>query len=192
MSYRLLSPGACVLGRPLACDFGDLLPGSLRPGVSVVLRPTVAGPLTLAATVRSGAPDPNPGNDTAVFTERVLALGACANAASGTAAGERLEGTALGDRLLGRGGDDVLIGGNRDDCLRGGPGDDRLRGDAGADRLHGGSGLDRLDGGTGRDRLDSRDGRREVVRCGAGRDRVRADRRDRLIGCERKLLPRRR
>jgi activator of Hsp90 ATPase-like protein len=37
----------------------------------------------------------------------------------------------------------------------------------------------------GSDRINVADGRRDVVRCGRGRDRVRADRRDRLIRCER-------
>ena len=189
MSFRLLD-GACTLGLPLACAFGD--PAQVNPDVSVTLRATRAGPLTVAATVRSDAPDPNPGNNTAAVTVNVLAMGACANTARGTSAADKLRGTTFGDRLIGLAGDDLLVGGNRDDCLFGGRGDDRLRGDAGADVLRGGAGVDRLDGGSGKDRLDSRDGRREVVRCGPGRDRVRADRRDRLVGCERKLLPRRR
>ena len=42
-----------------------------------------------------------------------------------------------------------------------------------------------LRGGAGPDRLDARDGRRETVVCGAGPDIVRADARDRLVGCER-------
>ena len=189
MAFRLSAPGTCTLGLPLACAFGDPAPST--PDVSMTLRATRAGPLTIAATVRSDAPDPNQGNNTAALTVTVLAMGACANTATGTPAADKLRGTTFGDRLVGLAGDDLLVGGNRDDCLFGGRGDDRLRGDAGADRLHGGPGVDRLDGGAGRDRLDSRDGRREVVRCGAGRDRVRADRRDRLIGCERKRLPRR-
>ena len=41
-----------------------------------------------------------------------------------------------------------------------------------------------IDAGTGNDRIDSLDGAHETVRCGAGRDRVLADRGDRLIGCE--------
>ena len=189
MSFRLSGPGACTLGLLLACAFGE--PAQVSPDVSVTLRATRAGPLTITATARSAAPDPNPGNNTAAVTVTVLAMGACANTAIGTPAADKLKGTTFGDRLLGLAGDDLLVGGNRDDCLFGGRGNDRLRGDAGADRLHGGPGVDRLDGGAGRDRLDSRDGRREVVRCGTGRDRVRADRRDRLIGCERRELPRR-
>src|SRR5437763_632595 len=37
----------------------------------------------------------------------------------------------------------------------------------------------------GNDRISSANGVAETVRCGSGRDMVRADRSDRLIGCER-------
>ena len=135
--------------------------------------------------------------------------GACANAKSGSAGANRLAGGAFGDRLLGLAGDDVLMGRAGDDCLSGGPGNDRLGGGPGNDRLGGGPGNDRLGGGPGNDRLgggpgndqlrggsgndtiNSRDRRRETVRCGKGtNDRVRADRSDRLIGCERVTLAR--
>jgi Ca2+-binding RTX toxin-like protein len=103
--------------------------------------------------------------------------GACANAKSGSGGIDRLAGSAFGDRLLGLAGNDVLSGRAGHDCLSGGPGNDRLSG---------GSGRDRLRGGAGNDTINSRDGRRETVRCGTGTgDRVRADRSDRLIGCER-------
>jgi Ca2+-binding RTX toxin-like protein len=91
-------------------------------------------------------------------------------------------------------GDDYLAGDTEADDLRGGPGHDRLFGSRGADRLDGGAGDDTLQGGLGPDRLrggagddaiDARDGRREQVRCGAGTDRVEADRGDRVAGCER-------
>ena len=120
--------------------------------------------------------------------------GACANVRSGTAGIDRLTGGAFGDRLLGLAGEDVLIGRAGDDCLSGGRGNDRLRGLPGDDRLDGGHGKDALNGGRGKDTvgggrgndiIDSRDGRRETVRCGKGsNDRVRADRSDKLIGCE--------
>jgi hypothetical protein len=49
----------------------------------------------------------------------------------------------------------------------------------------GGKGKDRFDGGKGNDTITTRDRRRETVRRGKGtRDRVTADRIDRLIGCE--------
>ena len=79
------------------------------------------------------------------------------------------------DRLAGRGGDDCLAG------------------QAGADRLIGGRGSDDLTGGNGADRIRARDGERDTVKCGRGRDRVIADRRDRVRGdCERVRIRHRR
>lgn len=135
----------------------------------------------------------------------------------GTARRDRLLGTPYADRLFGRRGNDVLDGGRGDDQLFGGRGRDRLYGRAGRDWLDGGAGGDRLYGGTGADRLLgrsgadlvaggagedlvdagagddlvlARDGVAEVVQCGRGTDRVLADRRDRLLRCERRLRTR--
>lgn len=90
---------------------------------------------------------------------------------------------------------DVIIGTKHADILRGLGGDDVLRGLASADRLDGGTGADRIVGGAGRDTIvggsgdddiDARDGQVDVIRCGAGKhDRVRADKGDRVSGCER-------
>jgi hypothetical protein len=98
-----------------------------------------------------------------------------------------------GDAIRGRGGDDKLRGGDGNDCLYGNKGADRLGGDAGADRLKGGADDDRLDGGDGRDvigggpgadTIHSKDGERDRVRCGPGKDKVIADRKDKLgAGC---------
>ena len=79
---------------------------------------------------------------------------------------------------------DVLRGTPATDLLRGGAGDDRLTALAGDDCLVGGSGRDVIDAGAGDDVIDAADHRRDVVRCGPGSDRVRADRADRLSGCE--------
>src|SRR5438874_1268123 len=74
-------------------------------------------------------------------------------------------------------------GGNDDE--RGGAGDDNLQGDRGADDLNGGKGDDHIDGGPGNDVINSRDGQRDVVNCGSGFDRVRADHKDRIAkNCE--------
>jgi N-acetylglucosamine-6-sulfatase len=54
-----------------------------------------------------------------------------------------------------------------------------------ADVLRGTRRRDWICAGRGPDRIHVRGGRRDVVRCGAGVDRVRADRRDLLVGCER-------
>jgi endoglycosylceramidase len=83
-------------------------------------------------------------------------------------------------------GNDRIWTGAGADLAYGGPGADLLAGEEGADRLTGGSGTDRFSGGRDADRLLARDGRRELVRCGPGRDRVSADRRERLArDCER-------
>jgi Ca2+-binding RTX toxin-like protein len=139
--------------------------------------------------------------------------GRCANERAGTESGDVLIGTGASDRIVGRPGDDLIrgrhgadclfgqegndriFGGRGDDRLSGGMGKDRLSGARGDDRLSGGRGDDRLSGargkdspagGRGRDTIYAADGTRETVRCGRGVDRVKADRHDRLIGCERK------
>ena len=123
-----------------------------------------------------------------------LLEGRCANVKRGNSRANRIRGTAKGDRLIGRGGNDVLSGLARDDCLQGdagndvlsgGTGKDQLKGGAGRDRLTGGRGRDSFDGGAGNDTIVAADRVKETVRCGKGRDSVRADKADRLIGCER-------
>src|SRR3954451_3659206 len=123
-----------------------------------------------------------------------LRSGGCKVALQGTDKAETLTGTAAGDVVFGYGGADRIRGAGGHDCLLGGRGSDRLLGEAGDDRLTGGSGNDVLTGGAGtnsydagrgNDVVNAANGRRETVRCGPGRDRVRADRRDRLVGCER-------
>jgi Ca2+-binding RTX toxin-like protein len=68
--------------------------------------------------------------------------------------------------------------------LNGGAGRDRLDGGAGNDKLNGGAGPNTYLGGAGRDIITAANGRKERVNCGAGRDRARADRTDKLRGCE--------
>jgi Ca2+-binding RTX toxin-like protein len=94
----------------------------------------------------------------------------------------------------------VVTGGGGADTLEGGGGADRLSGGAGADRVVEAprsyglgalfTGSNRLSGGAGADVLDAANGRRDILRCGGGRDRVSADREDRVMGCERRrVLP---
>ncbi len=108
-----------------------------------------------------------------------------ANLLTGTACADTLIGRAGADRLRGLAGNDRLLGGSGRDRLEGGRGNDTLLGGAGADRLSGGAGRDRFEGGPGNDTIEAADGISETIRCGPGRDTVRADRGDRLTGCER-------
>jgi Ca2+-binding RTX toxin-like protein len=121
----------------------------------------------------------------------------------GDTGADRLLGGAGDDDLRGMTGNDFLGGGSGNDSLDGGIGNDTEQGDAGNDTIVGGKGKDKLVGGPGNDTLtggggrdsfsagpgndviNSRDGVRETVKCGPGRDTVRADRSDRLSGCER-------
>jgi Ca2+-binding RTX toxin-like protein len=112
----------------------------------------------------------------------------------GRAGNDCLFGGEGADVLDGDGGDDTLSGGDGRDRLFGGAGNDRLlggakgdelRGETGDDQLFPGTGRDRVFGGAGNDVISARDGSRDVIDCGAGLDRVTADRRDRLRGCER-------
>ena len=92
------------------------------------------------------------------FLSRLRRVGRCPNVLRGTRGRDRLHGTALGDLLLGGADRDVLTGYEGRDCLAGGSGNDSIR---------------------------AADGTRDRVNCGSGRDSVRADRSDRLLGCER-------
>lgn len=163
--------------------------------------------------VRLTVTDPTGLAAIATAAVQVVALpGRCANQRVGSSVPDRFAGSPAGDDLRGRGGNDTLRGGPGADCLYGGPGHDRLVGGPGNDRLIGGTGRDMLIGGPGRDVLNGgpgndrivggsgpdrvnagpgndlvnvRDGGRDVVDCGSGRrDRVLADRRDRLRNCE--------
>lgn len=66
-------------------------------------------------------------------------------------------------------------------------------GTSGPDRLRGWKRRDWICAGRGADRINARRGGKDVVRCGPGFDRVRADPRDVLVSCEarsRKRIPR--
>jgi hypothetical protein len=103
---------------------------------------------------------------------------------NGGARSDAIYGRAGNDRIRGLGGNDCLFGEGGNDQVWGGPGNDTVSGGTGSDRLYGGAGRDRMQGGPGRDRIFAVDRARDVVVCGRGRDTVRADRVDRIIGCE--------
>lgn len=91
--------------------------------------------------------------------------------------------------LQGGPGADVIRGGSASDRIVGGLGDDVIRGGGGADDIWARRGRDVLFGGRGGDWIFARDGERDQVSCGAGRDHVLVDRRDRLRSCEAILPP---
>jgi hypothetical protein len=104
--------------------------------------------------------------------------------------------------VLGRGGNDRIFasGGSEFDgplaaaiTVSAGSGNDRVKGTPGRDLIGGGGGNDRIAPGAGTDRIKSlggvdrlrlRDGTRDYARCGPGNDKVKADRKDRLAGCD--------
>jgi Ca2+-binding RTX toxin-like protein len=108
-----------------------------------------------------------------------------------TSGDDTLIGTTGNDLICGLAGADVIRGLAGNDTLCGGAGSDRLYGNGGADRLRGnarldgGPGNDLLEGGAGMDRINVKDGKRDRVDCGAGRDTVTVDTKDRLRHCER-------
>jgi Ca2+-binding RTX toxin-like protein len=104
----------------------------------------------------------------------------------GNAGRDRMSGQGHADRLLGNRGRDRLAGNAGRDRLFGNQGNDRLLGGGGRDRLRGGPGRNRYSAGAGNDRVLARNNKTDRVRCGKGRDRVVADRRDRVADdCER-------
>jgi Ca2+-binding RTX toxin-like protein len=98
-----------------------------------------------------------------------------------------LDGGPGNDRLLGGLGRDRLLGGPGNDVLTGGHGNDYLTGSTGDDVVNPGKGRDRALGGAGNDTINARDRTRDSIDCGPGADTVRADRFDRVRGCERRV-----
>ena len=81
---------------------------------------------------------------------------------------------------------DRLRGTYGDDVINGLAGNDLINGREGDDRLIGGRGKDTLLGGSGNDTILAKDGARDVVNCGPGKDTAKVDRKDRVVGCERR------
>jgi hypothetical protein len=117
------------------------------------------------------------------FGHRVRAIVTAANAGGVGAAGSAAS-AIVGRVILGSRVGEVLRGTRGSDLIRAGRGADSVYGRGGPDRISGGPGADRLFGGSGNDALFSTDHSRDSVDCGTGRDRVVADRGDRLSRCE--------
>jgi Ca2+-binding RTX toxin-like protein len=114
-----------------------------------------------------------------------------AAAASGSDGDDRLKGGSRNDLIFGRKGDDVVRGGSGNDVIYGGrghdviyggPGNDRIYDEPGNDRIRDHRGRTRVSLSSGRNRVDVRDGRGDdrVVCAPGSRNRIRADRGDRL------------
>jgi hypothetical protein len=104
-----------------------------------------------------------------------------------------LSGRGGDDCLFGFTGDDLLTGGTGKDLLVGASGDDRIKADAGDDKINAGNGNDDITPGPGKDiangqggddTISARDQTRDTIDCGAGRDKVTADRTDVVKNCE--------
>ena len=196
--------GRCGGRAVLRCTFGDLPVGQPQ-SVAVRVRARAGGRVETKLTANSELGDPEVGNNTFQMAMSIsFKTGTCANRRSGNDEANALFGGAYGDVFTGLGGHDLLVGAAGGDCLDGGPGNDRVIGGGGADRLTGGLGADSISGGSGNDRISpgpdrdrvsagsgddavsATDGERDSVDCGPGkRDRVRADRIDRVRRCER-------
>jgi Ca2+-binding RTX toxin-like protein len=155
--------------------------GALEPGGVVTSRIVVhtpapgvdGGHMDLSASATIGDPAENPDGQSNYIDEETSM--------------RRFNGTAEGQKLLGTSKADVLTGGPFGDKLYGFGGDDTLNGGAGPDFLDGGPGRDHLNGGAGNDSIRSLDGAVDVVNCGTGKkDKVHADKKDKLKGCEKK------
>lgn len=94
-------------------------------------------------------------------------------------------GTSRGDKLVGSDGPERICGNAGADRISGRAGDDALQGGDGADTIDGGPGRDVIGAGPGADVLNVLDGEVDRLDCGAGADKVAADKIDRLTRCER-------
>jgi NitT/TauT family transport system substrate-binding protein len=92
-----------------------------------------------------------------------------------TSADDLLNGWDKADAFNGGAGNDTILGFEGNDTLTGGPGNDVI---------DGGLGGDRISGGPGNDVISAIDRQRDTIDCGAGKDRVYADTKDKLVGCE--------
>jgi RTX calcium-binding nonapeptide repeat (4 copies) len=117
------------------------------------------------------------------FGRRVRAVVTAANTGGVRAAGSAIS-AVVGQVIVGSAAGDLLRGTSGADLIRSGRGADYVSARRGPDRISGGRGADRLLGGSGNDVIIATDRARDWVDCGTGRDRVVANRGDRLRHCE--------
>ena len=137
-------------------------------------------------------------NTTDFYIEVVEGLDKATAVWTGTQKPDELNGTGVADEMSGRAGDDVLVSGPGPDDVNGGTGDDVISTGAGNDVINDTTGAitrsvataaaakysNTIDAGAGKDRINSFNRKRDKVKCGKGKDRVTADKSDKLIGCE--------
>jgi hypothetical protein len=163
--------------------------GGFRPGGTY---PVGRRPVAIAATHFDRLFEPdlvvvNRGSDdlTVLLRHEVgHCQGRVARLRLGTPGADQLRGRGGPDEIKALGGDDQIVDGAGGGCLLGEEGDDTILGGPKGDLIVGGPGEDSLNARTGADRLFVRDHERDEVDCGPGRDRVVADRIDRLHDCE--------
>jgi Ca2+-binding RTX toxin-like protein len=102
----------------------------------------------------------------------------------GGAGNDKLLGQADSDSLAGGDGNDRIEGGDSADRISGGRGDDVLLSGAANDIVTDAAGRNHVNAGGGADVISVRNGKRDIVNCGPGKDRISADRGDRLKNCE--------
>lgn len=184
-----LPPGLALAGPPahergqgcggaivVVCNLDFLQPDS-PTHVFFSVRATKAGEQQISATIAARELDANAVDNTATLTIAVTASASKPSGSQATQHADRLVGTSHADLLRGLGGPDTILGLAGNDLLDGGTGNDTLVGGAGRDVLY---------GRAGNDVLSVRDNQRDRIVCGAGRDRVLADRLDLVArDCER-------
>lgn len=134
-----------------------------------------------------------------VFTTLTTMRGRCVD---GTDWNDNLVGTRSGDFFVAGDGDDVIhagdgmnvvqaqwgsdtiLSGSGIDTIDAGGGNDVIRSGGGEDFIDPGPGRDVVFAGRGADHIVANDGERDVIDCGPGDDRVRADVRDVTRSCE--------
>jgi RTX calcium-binding nonapeptide repeat (4 copies)/FG-GAP-like repeat len=180
MVYRNASTptGACAVAPPPP----DAVTVVTSPGAAVtppgpastpppVVAPTCSHPGTKAFTVGTKGAD-------------VLVGTSARDVLSGRGGNDCLFGFAGGDRMSGGTGADLVVGSSGDDRIDGDAGDDRINAGNGNDTITPGAGKDSANGNGGDDTISARDQTRDTIDCGGGRDKVTADRTDRLKNCE--------
>jgi hypothetical protein len=173
--------GACfVAPTPTPPSLPDAVPVVTNPPAVVVPTPTPGPPPVPRTCQQPGTTSytvGTPGDDVLV----------------GTSGRDVLSGRGGDDCLFGFGGPDRMTGGTGKDLLVGSSGDDRMNGDAGDDKFNAGNGNDTITPGAGKDVVNgqggndeilARDQTKDTIDCGAGVDKVTADRTDAVKNCE--------